>query len=158
MDIVEIMSILPHRYPFLLIDRVIEMERKTRIVAIKNVTANEPQFTGPLSRLPHHARRHDHRSHGPGRRRAPAHRNPRPRRQAHGLHRHRRGALPPPHRSRGPAPHRGHRPQLALARRQDAGRLHGRWQGRCRSHRSPASSSRAPAKRNTPSQPHQAAQ
>lgn len=46
MDIVEIMSILPHRYPFLLIDRVIEMERKTRIVAIKNVTANEPQFTG----------------------------------------------------------------------------------------------------------------
>ncbi|HEY4011026.1 MAG TPA: 3-hydroxyacyl-ACP dehydratase FabZ [Acidobacteriaceae bacterium] len=46
MDIVEIMSILPHRYPFLLIDRVLEMERKTRIVAIKNVTANEPQFTG----------------------------------------------------------------------------------------------------------------
>jgi 3-hydroxyacyl-[acyl-carrier-protein] dehydratase len=46
MDIVEIMAILPHRYPFLLIDRVLEMERKTRIVAIKNVTANEPQFPG----------------------------------------------------------------------------------------------------------------
>ncbi len=46
MDIVEIMSVLPHRYPFLLIDRVVEMERKRRIVAIKNVTANEPQFTG----------------------------------------------------------------------------------------------------------------
>jgi 3-hydroxyacyl-[acyl-carrier-protein] dehydratase len=46
MDIVEIMSILPHRYPFLLIDRVIELERKTRIVALKNVTANEPHFTG----------------------------------------------------------------------------------------------------------------
>ncbi|MGA8939900.1 MAG: 3-hydroxyacyl-ACP dehydratase FabZ [Acidobacteriaceae bacterium] len=46
LDIVEIMAILPHRYPFLLIDRVIEMERKTRIVAIKNVTANEPHFVG----------------------------------------------------------------------------------------------------------------
>jgi 3-hydroxyacyl-[acyl-carrier-protein] dehydratase len=46
MDIVEIMSILPHRYPFLLIDRVLELERKTRIVALKNVTANEPHFTG----------------------------------------------------------------------------------------------------------------
>jgi 3-hydroxyacyl-[acyl-carrier-protein] dehydratase len=46
LNIVEIMAILPHRYPFLLIDRVIEMERKTRIVAIKNVTANEPHFPG----------------------------------------------------------------------------------------------------------------
>ena len=52
MDIVEIMSILPHRYPFLLIDRVIEMERKQRIVAIKNVTANEPQFTGHFPDYP----------------------------------------------------------------------------------------------------------
>jgi 3-hydroxyacyl-[acyl-carrier-protein] dehydratase len=46
MDIDEIMSILPHRYPFLLIDRVVEMERKKRIVAIKNVTINEPFFQG----------------------------------------------------------------------------------------------------------------
>jgi 3-hydroxyacyl-[acyl-carrier-protein] dehydratase len=46
MDIVEIMSILPHRYPMLLIDRVVELEPKTRIVALKNVTANEPHFTG----------------------------------------------------------------------------------------------------------------
>jgi 3-hydroxyacyl-[acyl-carrier-protein] dehydratase len=52
MDIVEIMAILPHRYPFLLIDRVIEMERKTRIVAIKNVTANEPHFTGHFPDFP----------------------------------------------------------------------------------------------------------
>ena len=52
MDIGEIMSILPHRYPFLLIDRVIEMERKTRIVAIKNVTANEPHFTGHFPDYP----------------------------------------------------------------------------------------------------------
>ena len=52
MDIVQIMAILPHRYPFLLIDRVIEMERKQRIVAIKNVTANEPQFTGHFPDYP----------------------------------------------------------------------------------------------------------
>src|SRR6201996_2204455 len=52
MDIVEIMSILPHRYPFLLIDRVVEMERKTRIVALKNVTMNEPHFTGHFPDYP----------------------------------------------------------------------------------------------------------
>lgn len=52
LDITEIMGILPHRYPFLLIDRVIEMERKQRIVAIKNVTANEPQFTGHFPDYP----------------------------------------------------------------------------------------------------------
>ncbi len=52
MDIVKIMSILPHRYPFLLIDRVVEMERKTRIVALKNVTANEPHFTGHFPDYP----------------------------------------------------------------------------------------------------------
>ena len=52
MDIVEIMAILPHRYPLLLIDRVIEMERKTRIVAIKNVTANEPHFIGHFPDFP----------------------------------------------------------------------------------------------------------
>jgi 3-hydroxyacyl-[acyl-carrier-protein] dehydratase len=52
MDIVEIMAILPHRYPFLLIDRVIEMERKTRIVAIKNVTVNEPHFAGHFPDYP----------------------------------------------------------------------------------------------------------
>lgn len=52
MDIVEIMSILPHRYPFLLIDRVIEIERHQRIVAIKNVTMNEPHFTGHFPDYP----------------------------------------------------------------------------------------------------------
>ncbi len=46
LDIVQIQSILPHRYPFLLIDRVVEIERKKRIVAIKNVTVNEPFFNG----------------------------------------------------------------------------------------------------------------
>jgi 3-hydroxyacyl-[acyl-carrier-protein] dehydratase len=46
LDSVAIQKILPHRYPFLLIDRVIELERKKRIVAIKNVTANEEFFRG----------------------------------------------------------------------------------------------------------------
>jgi len=52
MDILEIMSILPHRYPFLLIDRVVEIERKQRIVAIKNVTFNEPHFQGHFPDYP----------------------------------------------------------------------------------------------------------
>lgn len=42
----EIMRILPHRYPLLLVDRVVALEPGRSIVAIKNVTANEPQFTG----------------------------------------------------------------------------------------------------------------
>ena len=45
-DIHEIMKILPHRYPFLLIDRVSEITRTKRIVAIKNVSVNEPYFVG----------------------------------------------------------------------------------------------------------------
>src|SRR3954468_2035337 len=52
LDITEIQAILPHRYPFLLIDRVIEMERKKRIVAIKNVTVNEPHFAGHFPGYP----------------------------------------------------------------------------------------------------------
>ena len=46
MTIEEIKEYLPHRYPFLLIDRVDEYEKDTRLVAIKNVTANEPFFPG----------------------------------------------------------------------------------------------------------------
>src|SRR5271168_710178 len=46
LDIRQIMAILPHRYPFLLIDRIVESSRKKRIVAIKNVTMNEPFFQG----------------------------------------------------------------------------------------------------------------
>ncbi len=46
LDIQDILRILPHRYPFLLVDRVIELVRTKRIVAIKNVTANEPFFVG----------------------------------------------------------------------------------------------------------------
>lgn len=46
MTILEVLKTLPHRYPFLLVDRVLELEPGKRIVAIKNVTMNEPQFTG----------------------------------------------------------------------------------------------------------------
>jgi 3-hydroxyacyl-[acyl-carrier-protein] dehydratase len=52
LEIGEIMSILPHRYPFLLIDRIVEIERKKRIVAIKNVTINEPFFEGHFPGYP----------------------------------------------------------------------------------------------------------
>jgi 3-hydroxyacyl-[acyl-carrier-protein] dehydratase len=45
-DIQEILDLLPHRYPFLLIDRIVEFERGKRAVAIKNVTINEPFFQG----------------------------------------------------------------------------------------------------------------
>ena len=51
-DIHEILKILPHRYPFLLIDRVLELKRKERIVAIKNVTINEPFFNGHFPDCP----------------------------------------------------------------------------------------------------------
>src|SRR5437016_1168459 len=46
MDIGRIMDVLPHRYPFLLVDRIIEVEGQQRIVGIKNVTFNEPFFQG----------------------------------------------------------------------------------------------------------------
>ncbi len=51
-DINEIMSIIPHRYPFLLVDRVIEIKEKESIVGIKNITANEPQFIGHFPSRP----------------------------------------------------------------------------------------------------------
>jgi len=46
LDINKVMSLLPHRYPFLMIDRILEMEPGKRIVGIKNVTINEPFFQG----------------------------------------------------------------------------------------------------------------
>jgi beta-hydroxyacyl-ACP dehydratase FabZ len=46
MGIQEIMDTLPHRYPFLLIDKIVEMEMGKRVVGIKNVTMNEPFFQG----------------------------------------------------------------------------------------------------------------
>jgi 3-hydroxyacyl-[acyl-carrier-protein] dehydratase len=52
MNIKQIMEYLPHRYPFLLVDRIVECEPGKRIVALKNVTMNEPFFTG---HFPHYA-------------------------------------------------------------------------------------------------------
>ena len=51
-NIQEILELLPHRYPFLLIDRVVEFEPKVRLVAIKNVTINEPFFQGHFPEVP----------------------------------------------------------------------------------------------------------
>jgi 3-hydroxyacyl-[acyl-carrier-protein] dehydratase len=52
LDINDIQRLLPHRFPFLLIDRIIDLERKKRIVAIKNVTINEPFFAGHFPGAP----------------------------------------------------------------------------------------------------------
>jgi 3-hydroxyacyl-[acyl-carrier-protein] dehydratase len=52
LDVNQIQQLLPHRYPFLLIDRVTEMTPKQRIVALKNVTINEPYFAGHFPGYP----------------------------------------------------------------------------------------------------------
>jgi 3-hydroxyacyl-[acyl-carrier-protein] dehydratase len=52
LDIQDILGLLPHRYPFLLIDRVVEFERGKRLVALKNVTMNEPFFQGHFPGYP----------------------------------------------------------------------------------------------------------
>ena len=52
MDIHEILKQLPHRYPFLMVDRVLEIEKGKRIKALKNVTINEPFFVGHFPHRP----------------------------------------------------------------------------------------------------------
>jgi len=52
MDIRGIMNSIPHRYPFLLVDRILELESRKRAVAIKNVTFNEPFFQGHFPDMP----------------------------------------------------------------------------------------------------------
>ena len=52
MDIHQILKKLPHRYPFLLVDRVLEIEKGRSIRALKNVSVNEPQFTGHFPHRP----------------------------------------------------------------------------------------------------------
>ena len=52
MDILEIMQILPHRYPLLLVDRILEIELGKRIVGLKNVSINEPYFQGHFPGFP----------------------------------------------------------------------------------------------------------
>src|SRR5581483_266279 len=52
LDITQIQAVLPHRYPFLLVDRIIEYEPHKRVVGIKNVTLNEPYFQGNFPGAP----------------------------------------------------------------------------------------------------------
>jgi len=52
LDVNDIKKIIPHRYPFLLVDRIIECDDETRIVGIKNVTTNEPFFQGHFPDYP----------------------------------------------------------------------------------------------------------
>ncbi|EYS92134.1 (3R)-hydroxymyristoyl-[acyl-carrier-protein] dehydratase [Bartonella bacilliformis str. Heidi Mejia] len=51
-DIVKLLSVLPHRYPFLLIDRIIEIDGDRKAIGIKNVTVNEPHFVGHFPENP----------------------------------------------------------------------------------------------------------
>ncbi|MFJ6325476.1 MULTISPECIES: 3-hydroxyacyl-ACP dehydratase FabZ [unclassified Rhizobium] len=51
-DVLEIMKLLPHRYPFLMVDKIIEIDSDNSAIGIKNVTANEPQFTGHFPETP----------------------------------------------------------------------------------------------------------
>jgi len=51
-DIVKLLTLLPHRYPFLLVDRIIDIKGDESAVGIKNVTFNEPQFTGHFPQQP----------------------------------------------------------------------------------------------------------
>ncbi len=52
LDIHQILAKLPHRYPFLMVDRVLEIESGKRILALKNVSVNEPYFMGHFPRRP----------------------------------------------------------------------------------------------------------
>src|SRR6202162_2367204 len=51
-DIIQIMELLPHRFPFLLVDRITELDPEKRIVGLKNVTINEPFFQGHFPGMP----------------------------------------------------------------------------------------------------------
>ena len=52
MDVYQVLAHLPHRYPMLMVDRVLELEPGKRIVALKNVSVNEPCFAGHFPGLP----------------------------------------------------------------------------------------------------------
>ncbi|MEJ2156817.1 MAG: 3-hydroxyacyl-ACP dehydratase FabZ [Desulfobacteraceae bacterium] len=52
LNIQQIMKHIPHRYPFILVDRILEMEPKKRVVGLKNVTMNEPFFQGHFPGTP----------------------------------------------------------------------------------------------------------
>ena len=71
LEVTDIMEILPHRYPMLLIDRIIELEPMKYAIGIKNATFNEQFFPRPLSGQAGYAGRPHCRSYGPGRRYCP---------------------------------------------------------------------------------------
>jgi 3-hydroxyacyl-[acyl-carrier-protein] dehydratase len=52
MDARAILGVLPHRYPFLLVDRILEVDPGKRVIGLKNITQNEPQFTGHFPERP----------------------------------------------------------------------------------------------------------
>src|ERR1700722_18860740 len=81
LDIHDILKILPHRYPFLLIDRVLDLKRKDRIVAIKNVTFNGAIFCRAFSGAADHAGGADRGGDRASGRRVAADRGGRPQRQ-----------------------------------------------------------------------------
>ena len=66
LDINDILKILPHRYPFLLVDRIVDFEGDNKCTGVKNVTMNEPFFPGHFPGHPYHARCSSGRSHGSG--------------------------------------------------------------------------------------------
>ena len=63
-DIMQILELLPHRYPFLLVDKIIEIDGDRSCIGIKNVTYNEPQFTGHFPGPADLSGRLSHRGHG----------------------------------------------------------------------------------------------
>ncbi len=65
LDVKEIFKFIPHRYPFLLVDRILEIHGDEKIVGIKNVSINEQFFSGPFSPTAGDARSADLRSDGP---------------------------------------------------------------------------------------------
>ena len=66
LELEDIKAILPHRYPFLLVDRVLELEEDKRVVAIKNITSNERYFIAGPGGVADPAGLDPHRGHGPG--------------------------------------------------------------------------------------------
>ena len=108
MDIHQILELLPHRYPFLLVDRVLELEPDKRIVALKNVTINEPLFPRPFPAPPGDAGRADLEALAQAAALLSFERSARGRRQLGLLlRRHRRGALQAAGRARRSAAPRG---------------------------------------------------
>ena len=122
-DIIRVLKLLPHRYPFLMLDRIYDMDGDESCVGVKNVTINEPFFQGHFPQYPGDAGRADHRGPGADGRRAV---RAQPRRGLQGrarlLHGHRPRQVPqagaagrsaPLSRAQDPQP----RPRLALLRR-----------------------------------------